>query len=188
MNPLISTIAKEAGKEILKKAGTAIIEHAPKELLDKVNKIVDVAKDVLEKIKEISPFSDKINEWIRSLEEVQLYIKEGLKEREVNDRICLVDDSIDPNLKDGVGRTNLERMKQGLPPLDENGRPYNLHHIGQGKDSPFAELKESVHRENDGILHDKSKVSEIDRVEFAKQKAEHWKARAAEIEAQMAKN
>lgn len=138
-------------------------------------------------IKKDSPYSDEINKYIRSKEELEIYKKLDLQEG--NDKPVLKDNNIDPNLKDSSGRTNLERMKQGLPPLDKDGSPYNLHHIGQEKDSPLAELPDKTHKENDKILHDKSKPSEIDRGSFAKERAEHWKARAEEIETQQgAKN
>lgn len=136
------------------------------------------------KIKENSPYSDTINDYIRSKEELEIYKNLDLKEGVINDKPVLKDNSIDPNLKDSAGRTNLERMERGLPPIDKNGDSYNLHHIGQGKDSPLAELPDKTHKENDKILHDKNRPSEIDRDSFAKERAEHWKERAAEIKAQ----
>ena len=63
---------------------------------------------------------------------------EGLVESTVNDRTVLKDTSINPDLIDEKGRTNLERMEKGLAPIDENGKPYNLHHIGQNADSLLA--------------------------------------------------
>lgn len=132
-----------------------------------------------------SPFSEAINTSIRTIAELQVYLDKGLTEALVNDRVVLIDETIDPDLKDDMGRTNLERMEQGLAPLDENGEPYNLHHIGQDSNSPLAELKNKTHKENDSVLHDSSmKESKIDRAEFAKERAEHWKARAEEIKAE----
>ena len=82
--------------------------------------------------------------------------------------------------KDEFGRTNKERMEEGKAPLDKDGKPIELHHIGQKSDAPLAELKWEEHRGkgNDAILHDKSKDSEIDREVFATQRAEHWKSRS----------
>lgn len=154
---------------------------------DTFNDIKSKLEEYIKNYKEIeknSPYSSEINKYIRSKEELDIYIILGLKEGRVNDKAVLKDESIDPDLKDSAGRTNLERMKRGLPPLDKDGNPYNLHHIGQSKDSPLAELPDKVHKNNDRILHDKNKPSEIDRDSFAKERAEHWKARDAEIEAQ----
>lgn len=74
-------------------------------------------------------------------------------------------------------------MEKGKPPLDKDGNPIELHHIGQKSDSPLAELTRDEHRGkgNDSILHDKTQDTEIDRKEFAKEKAEYWKSRAEEI-------
>ena len=62
---------------------------------------------------------------------------------------------------------------------DENGDPYELHHIGQWTDSPLAELTWAQHREgeNFSILHNLDDYSDIDRSAFAKEKSAHWMAR-----------
>ena len=52
----------------------------------------------------------------------------------------MVKNDIDLTKEDDFGRTNLERMKQGLAPLDKDGNPIELHHVGQKMDSPLAEL------------------------------------------------
>ena len=144
-----------------------------------------------QKISEQSDYSKEVNNRIRSVDELNVYKNEGLEEGEVNGRIVLKDNSIDINLKDEKGRTNLERMEKGLAPIDENGKPYNLHHIGQNSDSPLAELKDEVHKKNDAILHDKSKPTEVhgenSSVNWDKERSEHWKARAEEIKAQQNK-
>ena len=89
-------------------------------------------------------------------------------------------------MKDFSGRTNLERTQAGLAPIDEDGKPLELHHIGQKPDSPLAELTRDEHRGkgNDAILHDKTKPSEIDRQEFGAEQDRYWKERAAEAAAE----
>jgi len=84
---------------------------------------------------------------------------------------------------DGCGRSNQERLEQGLAPLTPEGRPYELHHIGQHQESPLAELTMQEHRGkgNDTILHIKTKESEINREEFGVERAEHWQNRAGEV-------
>ena len=133
-----------------------------------------------QKIKEETGWSDEIVDAISSMEEYEIYKKADLEEKEINGKKCLVRKDIDLEQKDTMGRTNSERMEKGLPPLDKNGRPIELHHIGQKSDSPLAELTTSEHRGkgNDTVLHDKKKESEIDRDKFAEERSEHWKNRS----------
>jgi len=121
------------------------------------------------------------------LEEKQLYDNIGLEMKEVNGRDVMVRSDIDPNLTDARGRTNLERMEQGLAPIDESGQGIELHHIRQNPDGPLAELTSGEHEGNFKLLHpDLNSPSEIDRGEFAKIRAEHWKERAQMIKAGVA--
>jgi hypothetical protein len=128
-------------------------------------------------------WSDSIVDAIGSEEERDIYIDAGLDYDEVNGKDCLTRSDIDYKQKDEFGRTNKERMEQGLAPLDKNGKPIELHHIGQKPDSPLAELTQEEHRGkgNDGVLHDKTKETEIDRVAFKQEKEEHWKTRAESV-------
>lgn len=130
-------------------------------------------------IREETGWSDEIIDAISSMEEYEVYKKAGLVEAEINSRPCLINPNIDMEQKDAFGRTNKERMEQGLAPLDENGKPIELHHIGQHADSPLAELTQEQHRiDNYSILHDAKKESEIDRPTFDQERQDHWKARA----------
>ena len=125
-------------------------------------------------------YSDEAIEAIGSEEEAKIYTDAELECRQVNGKDALVRTDIDLDAKDDFGDTNMERMEKGKPPLDRNGKPIELHHIGQASDAPLAELTKAEHMSNgnDLILHDKSKESEIDRTEFKKEREEHWKARA----------
>lgn len=133
------------------------------------------------KLKEETGWSDEIINSIGSLEEAEIYKEAGLVEAEIGGKPCLIRPDIDWEQKDQFGRTNIERAKQGLAPIDANGQPLELHHIGQHNDSPLAELTMQEHRGkgNDTILHDKSKVSEIDRPSFGTERTEHWKERSS---------
>lgn len=121
-------------------------------------------------------YSKNIMEKINYYEEYNIYKEANLVENEEGN---LIRTDIDPEQKDQMGRTNKERCEQGLPPIDKNGNPIELHHIGQKNDSPLAELTQQEHRGkgNDTILHDKTKESEIDREAFAKERKEYWKNR-----------
>ncbi|MBU0906404.1 MAG: HNH/ENDO VII family nuclease [Firmicutes bacterium] len=97
-------------------------------------------------------------------------------------REVLTRTDIDLDATDVFGRTNLQRMEEGLSPL-VNGEPIELHHIGQEMDGPLAELTPLEHRGpgNYSVLHEVGKESEINRTLFNAEKEAHWKARAEEI-------
>lgn len=131
-------------------------------------------------LQESQGWSDELCDAISSFEEAEIYIKAGLREVIINGKIYLVRQDIDLERRDEYGRTNGERMINGQPPLTQNGETIELHHVGQKKDAPLAELTTQEHRGqgNDAILHDKQKVSEIDRGEFQKEREAHWQNRA----------
>ena len=148
--------------------------------LDDNNEQKGLTQEQKDKIKEETGWSDEIIDAIGSMEEYQIYKDAGLIEAEIDGRKCLINPNIDMDQKDAFGRTNKERMEQGLAPLEKNGNPIELHHIGQKNDSPLAELTQEQHRskENYSILHDTKKDSEIDRKAFDNERENHWKARA----------
>jgi hypothetical protein len=157
---------------------------APEALGREVRGVGGVAAGTVERV----PLVDSKGE-VRhhiSPEEAEHYEKIGLTPKEVNGRECLVRNDIDWEQRDAFGRTNLERAKQGLAPLDSEGRPYDLHHIQQDPNGMLAELTIEEHRGqgNFSILHDSSKPSEVDHgPEWDQVRADHWRARAAEVEA-----
>lgn len=120
---------------------------------------------------------------IGSVQEYEVYKQAGLHEAKINERSCLIRSDIDWDQKDAMGRTNSERIEQGLAPYDRSGiTTIELHHIGQHPDSPLAELTMEEHRgkENYSVLHYKGGESEIDRAVFDGERREHWKSRAEE--------
>lgn len=123
---------------------------------------------------------------IGSEAEAKIYENANLEPAEVNGKDALIRTDIDYDQKDAMGTTNLDRMKSGRAPLDANGKPIELHHIGQKQDSPLAELTSAEHRGNgnDNVLHNKQKESEINREDFDKERKDYWKARAEQIENQ----
>ena len=123
---------------------------------------------------------------IGSEAEAKIYEGANLEPAEVNGKDALIRTDIDYDQKDAMGTTNLDRMKSGRAPLDANGKPIELHHIGQKQDSPLAELTSAEHRGNgnDNVLHNKQKESEINREDFDKERKDYWKARAEQIENQ----
>ena len=138
-------------------------------------------------------WSDEIISALRSKEEAEIYISARLVEKRVNGRPALVNPTIDGRafncrkewLKEKLADydrwkdyNNADLMGEGYPPRDSNGDPYELHHIGQHQDSPFAELTWQQHMGdgNNAILHPQ-RESEIDRQQFDHEKAAHWMAR-----------
>lgn len=142
-----------------------------------------LTEDEKAKIKEAHPdWPDEIINAIGSWAEYEIYDKANLQYADINGKSCLIKINIDMEQKDALGRTNEERIKIGLVPLDKNGRPIELHHIGQKADSPFAELTFEEHHcnGNDTILHDKTKETEVHNEvnKWNNERREHWKARA----------
>ena len=87
---------------------------------------------------------DVIKEF-HTMDEYQVFKNANLKSTMVGNKSALVKTDIDLTRLDSKGRTNLERMKQGLAPLDANGKSYELHHVGQKKDGTLAILTQSEH-------------------------------------------
>lgn len=136
---------------------------------------------------------------IRSVEEAEIYIRAELREALVGGRPALIRTDIDwadysirrntwlknstqQGLKDYDGLAkynNADLIGEGYPPRDRNGDPYELHHIGQRQDSPFAELTWAEHmgEGNNTVLHAAGRESEIDRGEFDDEKSRYWQAR-----------
>ncbi len=112
-----------------------------------------------------------------SMEQYEICKNAGLVSKMVDGKTALVRD-IDLAFKDGLGRTNLERMRQGLAALDPvTGEAYELHHIGQQADSTLAILTQAEHRlsQNNKIWH-KLAESDVDHgAKWTAQRQAFWK-------------
>ena len=146
------------------------------------------------KVRHKSGWSDRILQYIDSVEEAQIYIRAGLKEAVVGGRPALIRTDIDWSafncrkewLKTKLADwdkwkdyNNADLIGEGYPPRDSNGDPYELHHIGQLQDSPFAELTWAEHmgEGNNTILHRMGEYSVIDRGQFDDEKSRYWQDR-----------
>lgn len=114
-----------------------------------------------------------------SMDEYTVLKNAGLTLSKVNGRMALtqnIDWDFIGDIEDG--RTNAQRVIDGLAPLDQSGKPYELHHIGQMSDSPLAILTNLQHKSNYSVLHANtgSTASNVDRNLFAKQRQDFWKA------------
>lgn len=164
--------------------------------------------NIIEKqhLKSLTHWPDEIIDNIASMAEAEIYMKAKLKPARIGDRWALIrtdinwaDFSVRRNtwLKNRLADydswtdyNNADLIGEGYPPRDINGDPYELHHIGQHQDSPFAELTWAEHMGdgNNTILHQAGKESEIDRYQFEYEKTAYWKSRfkaftQAELEA-----
>jgi len=141
-----------------------------------------LSDEEIQSIKGETGWSDETVESFKSMNEAGIYKNANLQEAEINGRKCLVRSDIDWEQMDSMGRTNAERAKLDLSPINKNGETIELHHIGQKNDGPLAELTPEEHRskENYSVLHDTTKESEIDRNKFSIERSEHWKLRANE--------
>ncbi len=97
-----------------------------------------------------------------SREQYEICKSAGLSPQMVNGNIALIR-KIDLNLVDDMGRTNLQRMQQGLAAIDSNGASFELHHIGQHADSTLAMLTKAEHMQggNNKIWHVFGEATEV---------------------------
>jgi hypothetical protein len=109
-----------------------------------------------------------------SMEEYNVFKAANLKSALVNGKTALVQQI-------PMTEENIALMKAGKAPLDANGVPFELHHVGQTNDSTLAILTQDQHRGKGTfkILHDWFGESRIDRKLFdSVTRPEFWKAYA----------
>lgn len=152
------------------------------------------------KIKEETGWSDEIIDNIQNMRQYEILKNANLVEVEINGRKCLIRTDIDLDKEWNTGKydadgnpvyeTNRERMEDGKPPLDENGRPIELHHLGQKADSPLVELTVEEHRtgeyedgkKNQSLWHDNAKETEVhgEGNSWNQEREAHWEARSTQ--------
>ena len=115
---------------------------------------------------------------MKSMDEYGIYRTAGLEAENMNGTLAFARE-IDLKYVDEMGRTNAQRILEGLSPLDENGIAYELHHIGQQADSPLAILTKAEHMQggNNSILHIIGEDSVVDHgADWQKTVKAFWKA------------
>lgn len=142
-----------------------------------LNEVAQIQKD--------TKYSLGLIKMFRSTKEAEIYKEAGLIETVINGKPALIR-NIDLTYKSelaGKTVTNLERMKQGYAAIDPTtGLAYELHHIGQSVDSPFAILtkEEHISAGNNGILHDLNIAdgqgvhSQLSKVQWDGQRKAFW--------------
>lgn len=124
----------------------------------------------------------------KTMEQYEICKKAGLTPVTVNGKTSLVR-AIDLDYVDELGRTNLQRMQQGLAAIDPNsGVSYELHHIGQKTESTLAILTKAEHMQggNNAIWHEFGIASEVHNAStqsvWLSQKQTYWKQLAVLME------
>lgn len=115
---------------------------------------------------------------IHSVEEYNIYKAAELIPTKMADGSWLFMREIDWGMLDSFGRTNAQRVLNGLAPLDATGTPFELHHIGQRADSPLAILTWAEHHAggNFNVLHYAEEGKNVADAVWAAQKKEVWSA------------
>ncbi len=141
-------------------------------------------KNRIDNIVRNSPYSMVINDAVFTVEEIELYKRLNLSEVTIT-RTALIA-QIDIEFVDSQGKTNLNRMLGGNPPIDpKTNSVYVIHHIGQNFDSPFAEIPKYYHSmKYYSVLHKKHidswradrQLVNLTNNEFA----QHWRLRGVQ--------
>ena len=120
----------------------------------------------------------------QSMEQYEIIRDSGMYGGIIDGAPALIRD-IDPNFVDEMGRTNLQRMQQGLAAIDPNtGLAYELHHMGQSSDATIAILTQAEHRGvgNHAIWHDLISESVVDHgAAWTAQREAFWRSFAVVI-------
>ena len=128
-----------------------------------------------------SGWSADITDSIRSPAEFRIYRDARLVDMEIGGRRALVRNDINWFQTDEFGRTNRQRIESGFSPLDTRGQAIELHHIGQNRNSPLAELTVEQHRSpgNSTTLHpDRASDVHRDGSNWNAERQQYWRDRA----------
>lgn len=80
-------------------------------------------------------------------------VRVGGEERDVSRRVYQRNDIDFDYYDEKTQSTNLQRMIDGDPPIGNDGKPIQLHHVLQKESGPMVEVREMTHREYKRILH-----------------------------------
>lgn len=109
-------------------------------------------------------------------------VNSGIKIRFDGNDFIKRNELFDPKKTDGAGRSNVERMREGLAPLGKDGNPISLHHMKQQNNGVIVEASHTEHKNNSGSWHRYSRISEIDRDKFNyRTRPAYWKERAKDF-------
>jgi hypothetical protein len=97
--------------------------------------------------------------------------------------VTMDNSTFDPNFVDKQGRTNVQRMEQGLAPIGRDGKSVNIHHIDQTNSGPVMEITATEHQQNYSNLHTNigQEPLQIDRNAFSSWRKEYWQWRSKNL-------
>ena len=144
-----------------------------RQVVEKTYKAVEKGKDIASRY--LQPGSRQLSGYEREL------LRSGTQARVAGREVVKRNQTFDPHAVDALGRSNIQRMQQGLSPVGRDGRPVELHHMGQRNDGKIVELTNSEHRRNSADLHGYSSKSDIDRRSFSEWKRKYWQTRARDF-------
>lgn len=112
-----------------------------------------------------------------SKEEYEVYKTAKLEANKVDGRNALIREiDLKSKITDQYGKTmtNAECIAQNRSPVDSNGIPYELHHIGQQENSPLAILTSAEHDSPSLHFRDVSEVEHGNK--WTKQRQQFWRS------------
>ena len=128
---------------------------AGKELLRWVNKNSD--SSTLKELGKVAENADSINRLPNTISEGG---KTWNKTRYNGRSVYKNNSAFDPNYVDSKGRTNVQRMNEGLAPMGKDGKSVELHHMTQNEINGFnssrgavAEVTRDFHNKNYNTIH-----------------------------------
>jgi hypothetical protein len=111
----------------------------------------------------------------------KVLLKKGARTIVNGRKVAKRSDLFKPGSVDGLGRSNLDRMRQGQAPIGKDGFPIELHHMQQKNGGTILELSRTIHRKHSAELHRYTRKSEIDRIGFERWKKDYWKTRSEDF-------
>jgi len=151
-----------------------------------MNRLTNADKSIGEYLNEkIADTLNQVESYFESIgiSDIERELKESSKIETVEGKIVAKRDIVfKPCAKDGVNRSNIDRMKEGLAPIGTDGKSIELHHLKQKENGIIVEVTNDEHNKYSKTLHRYRDESEIDRKEFEKWKRKYWKQRAKDFE------
>jgi len=151
-----------------------------------MNRLTNADKSMGEYLNEkIADTLNQVESYFKSIgiSDIEKELKESSKIERVEEKIVAKRDiTFKPCQKDATGRTNRERMKEGLAPIGTDGKSIELHHLKQKDNGIIIEVTNDEHNKYSKTLHRYKDESEIDRKKFEKWKRKYWKQRAKDFE------
>lgn len=138
----------------------------------------DIQANPLTKLFKSTP-TFTINNTLNNIE--QKLIKSGTKTFIAGRKIVINKKIFKKDTKDALGRSNCQRMYEGLSPIGIDGEPISLHHLHQDNNGVLIEMLDTEHRYHSRELHSYKSESEIDRKEFSNWKRNYWQERGIKV-------